>query len=124
MVNVLLLVPTGLSALVLAAHFLRAGNLVLLLASLSLVVLMFVRRPWAARLIQLGLLLGALEWLWTLVFLVGARRQWGQPFIRLAVILGVVTVVTAASTLCFRTRALRRHFRLVGPAATTLSAGL
>ena len=111
MVNVLLLVPTGLSALVLAAHFLRAGNLVLLLASLFLVTLIFVRRPWAARLIQLGLLLGALEWLWTLVFLVGARRQSGQPFIRLAVILGVVTVVTGASTLCFRTRALRRHFR-------------
>ena len=111
MVNVLLLLPAGLSALLLAAHFLRTGNLVLVVASLALVVLLFIRRPWAARLIQVGLFLGALEWLWTLVFLVGARRQSGQPFVRLAVILGVVTVVTGASTLCFRTRALRQHFR-------------
>ena len=112
MVNVLLLLPAALSALVLAAHFLRFGSLVLVVASLALVVLMFVRRSWAARLIQVGLVLGALEWLWTLVFLVGARRQSGQPFIRLAVILGAVTALTGASTLCFRGRALRQHFRL------------
>jgi hypothetical protein len=104
------LLPAGLSALVLAAHFLRAGNSALLLASLSLIALMFVRRAWAARAIQVGLLLGTLEWLRTLLFLVAVRKQAGEPFVRLAVILGAVAAVTGASALVLQTRALRQHF--------------
>lgn len=105
------LLPVGLAALVLAAHFLRAGNLLLLAATLSLIVLMLVRRSWAARLVQLGLFLGTVEWLRTLIVLVSVRRQSGQPFTRLALILGAVAALTAASALVFRTRTLRRHFR-------------
>jgi hypothetical protein len=104
------LLPAGLSALVLAAHFLRAGNSALLLASLSLIALMFVRRAWAARAIQVGLLLGTLEWLRTLLFLVAVRKQAGEPFVRLAVILGAVAAVTGASALVLQTRTLRQHF--------------
>ncbi len=104
------LLPAGLSAVVLAAHFLRAGNRGLLLAALCLLVLMFVRRPWAARIIQLGLLLGTLEWLHTLLVLMTVRMQAGEPFARLTIILGSVAAVSAASTLLFRTRRLRRRF--------------
>ena len=109
---VLQLLPAVLAALVLAAHFLRAGHSLFMLASLGLVGLMFVRRPWAVRVIQVTLLLGTFEWLRTLVLLVTFRRQAGQPFTRLAVILGCVAAVTAASALLFRTRALRQRFRL------------
>jgi len=112
MAKVLQLLPAGLSALVLAAHFLRAGNPVLALAALSLIALMFVRRAWAARLIQFGLVLGTLEWAYTLILLVSMRRHTGRPFMRLAVILGAVAAVTASSALLFRARALRQHFRL------------
>lgn len=108
--SLLQLLPAGLSALVLGAHFLRAGNLGLLLASLALIALMFVRRPWAARIIQVGLLLGALEWLRALIVLVTLRMQTGEPFTRLAIILGSVAVVSVASTLLFRTRRLRQRF--------------
>lgn len=108
--SLLQLLPAGLSALVLGAHFLRAGNLGLLLASLALIALMFVRRPWAARIIQVGLLLGALEWLRALIVLVTLRMQTGEPFTRLAIILGSVAVVSVASTLLSRTRRLRQRF--------------
>ncbi len=104
------LLPAGLSAVVLGAHFLRAGNRSLLLASLCLLGLMFVRRPWAARIIQVGLLLGTVEWLHTLLVLVTLRSQAGEPFTRLAIILGGVAAVSAASTLVFRSRTLRQHF--------------
>jgi len=104
------LFPVGLSVLVLAAHFLRAGHSVLLLASLSLLALLFVRRAWAARVIQVGLLLGTLEWLRTLLFLVAVRRHAGEPFIRLAIILGAVAAVTGASALVLQTRTLRQRF--------------
>ena len=45
----LLLLPAGLSALVLGAHFLRRGDLALVAVSLTLFGLLFVRRQWAAR---------------------------------------------------------------------------
>jgi hypothetical protein len=106
------LLPARLSALVLAAHFLRAGNSTLLLASLSLIALIFLRRAWAARAFQVGLLLGTLEWLRTLLLLVAMRRQAGEPFVRLAIILGAVAVVTGASAVVLQTRALRQHFGL------------
>src|SRR5512140_2245025 len=98
MATILLLLPAALAALVLAAHFLRAGNPVLMLAALALIALMFVRRAWAARVIQLGLVLGTLEWVSTLVLLVSVRRHTGQPFTRMAIILGTVAAVTATST--------------------------
>ena len=41
-----LLLPAGLSALVLGAHFLRRGDWLLVAASLALLALLFVRRPW------------------------------------------------------------------------------
>lgn len=118
----LLLLPAGLSALVLAAHFLRAGILPFVLAAVSLILFMFVRRTWAARLIQLGLALGTVEWIRTLIVLVVVRRQTGEPFTRLAIILGAVAAVTAASALVFRTHTLRDYFRLGRtPAAGPLS---
>lgn len=112
MVTFFQLLPVGLSALVLAAHFFRSGNVPLLLASLAMICLMFVRRSWAARVIQLGLLFGTIEWVRTLMLLIATRKELGQPYTRLGVILGAVAAVTAASALVFRTRRLRRRFRL------------
>ncbi len=76
------LLPVVLSLLVLGAHFLRAGNLVLIAAALVLLALLAVRRPWAARVVQVALVLGALEWMRTLVQLASFRAQTGQPYLR------------------------------------------
>jgi hypothetical protein len=112
MVTFVQLLPVGLSALVLAAHFLRSGNVPLLLASLAMIFLMFVRRSWAARVIRLGLLFGTIEWVRTLMLLIATRKELGQPYTRLGIILGAVAAVTAASALVFRTRRLRQRFQL------------
>lgn len=106
------LLPPALSALVLAAHFYRAGNLALAVVALALIALLVVPRRWAARAMQMGLLLGAAEWVLTLVHLVGIRQAAGQPFMRLTAILGAVALVTALSALVFRTRPLRQRFGL------------
>ena len=83
-----------LALVILAAHFSRAGAD--LVAGLVLVVpfLLFVRKPWAAWVLRIALLLGGLEWLRTLVRLVGERRAIGEDWIRLAVILCAVVLVT------------------------------
>jgi fluoride ion exporter CrcB/FEX len=111
------LVPVVLSLLLLGAHFLRAGSALMLAVILLFVVVFFVRRPWAARLVQMALLLGTLEWVRTLVRLMSDRQQAGEPVLRLVLILGAVATLTACSTLAFETRRLRQRYGLRPPVA-------
>lgn len=105
------LVPVVLSLLVLAAHFLRSGSPVLVLLVLIVLGLLLVPRRWAARVVQVTLLIGALEWVRTLLDLVFARLQAGTPMRRLVVILAVVALVTGGSALVFRAPRLRARYR-------------
>lgn len=105
------LILVVLCLLLLGAHFLRDGALTLVvLAVVVLPALLVVRKPWAARLVQLALLLGTLEWIRTLVQLVNARIEAGQPFTRLAIIVGVVAAVTLLSALAFQFGSLGRAY--------------
>ena len=83
-----------LALLLLAAHFYRAGSLVLAITSFALVALVFVTRPWAARILRITLFLGALEWLRTAWVLAGHRAAMGQPYARMLLILCAVALVT------------------------------
>jgi hypothetical protein len=109
----LLFTPVVLSLLVLAAHFLRGGESALVSGSLALLALLFVRRPWAARLLQLALALGAVEWAITLVGLARYRAQAGEPATRMAIILGAVAAVTLGSALLVQARRLRMHYGIL-----------
>lgn len=61
--------------------------------------LLFVRRPWAPRVVQLMLLAATLEWLRTTVVLVHDRITAGEPWRRMAAILVAVAGVTLWSAL-------------------------
>jgi hypothetical protein len=100
------------SLILLGAHFLRYGNVFGLAASLVLIGLLFVRSPWAARIIQLGLVLGAIEWGHTLYELVQMRMAQGAPVARMVAIIGTVIVVTLASALVFQTKTMGRMYGL------------
>ena len=104
--------PAALALLVLGAHFLRAGNLAMVAAALFALALLFVRRPWAARAVQLALGLGALEWLRTLALLTAERRAAGAPYLRMTLILTAVALATALSLLAFRSPRVKERFRL------------
>jgi hypothetical protein len=110
-VTALLLVPPALSLLVLGAHFLRAGTPLLTVVALVSLGLLFVRRRWASRAVQVLLALGALEWVRATVVLTGARMSEGLAYGRMVGILAGVATVTALSALVFRSRALRRWYR-------------
>jgi hypothetical protein len=107
-----LLVFPSLAAILLAAHFYRAGQLVLAALSLGALALLAVPRPWAARALQAALMAGALEWLRTLALFASARMAMGQPYLRLALILVAVAAFTAVSAVVFQQSALRRRYRL------------
>ena len=100
-----------LSLLMLGAHFLRDGNTPFVVACLILIGLLPVRHVLVPRLVQAVLVLGALEWLWTLYRLVEMRVALGQPYTRMAIILAVVAIATLCSALLFQTRSLREIYR-------------
>jgi len=112
MKKVLLYVPVVLSLVILGAHFLRYGNSTGVFGSLVLIGLLIVRRPWVARLMQVVLILGTLEWLRTLYEFAQVRAALGQPFTRMIIILGVVAVVTFCSALLFQSPVMKTIYRL------------
>jgi hypothetical protein len=111
------LTPVILSLLLLGAHFLRGPNVAMLAVTVALLALLAVRKRWVARLIQVALLLGALEWLRTLVQFTSDRLQAGEPVLRLVLILGAVACLTAFSTLAFETRRLGQKYGVRPPVA-------
>ncbi len=106
----LLLLPAGLSALVLGAHFLFHGQLLLVAPSLALLALLWVRRAWAARTLQAALALAAAEWVRTLLIALAERRAAGQPWERMAAILGGVAGLALIGAALLETSALRQRF--------------
>ncbi len=110
--NALKLLPVVLSLLLLSVHFLRAGILPLVGLCLALIPLLFFKRAWVARLIQAVLILGAMEWVRALLGYVEQRKEEGKEWTRLAIILGSVALLTAASALTFRCKALIKRFGL------------
>ena len=110
MKNVLLYVPIILSLVVLGAHFLRYGSSIGVFASLMLIALLLVRRPWVARVMQVALILGTLEWLRTMYELGHVRALHGQPYGRMLVILGLVAAVTLCSALLFQSPTLKKIY--------------
>jgi len=107
------LLPVILSSLLLGAHFFRAGLTFLAVLILLFPVLLLVKRAWVARLAQLVLALGGIEWIRTLLVFVAARREIDQPWTRLAVILGIVALFTTGSGLLFSlSGALRKRYGL------------
>jgi hypothetical protein len=119
------LLPAALAALLLAAHFYRARQLVLLAAALALLALVFVARRPALRIAQLGLVAGAFEWLRSLLAFAGMRAAHGAPWTRLAWILGGVAAFTgiAAVLLEGRIAALPRRRRDLESAGETGGEG-
>jgi hypothetical protein len=110
--TLLLTLPAALSLIVLGAHFYRAGLWPLTLACVALLALLAVPRAWAARVVQIALLLGAVEWVWTTVGFVRQRMALDAPWMRLAIILGAVAAFAVLAAALFQTRRLKARYAL------------
>jgi len=108
--NALRLLPVALVLVILAAHFYRAHFWVPFGITIALFPLLLIRAPWAARVLQAALVIGALEWVRTAAALVAMRQSMGQPYTRLAIILGGVALATALCALIFQWRPVRERF--------------
>jgi len=108
--NFLRLLPVLISFLLVAAHFLRSGQVIFVSLVLCMPLLLLLRQAWVPRVVQVVLLLAAAEWLRTLVSIAQLRMHTGEDWVRMAVILGAVALFTAASGLVFRHAALRAWY--------------
>lgn len=95
---------------ILAAHFYRAQAWIPFGATIALLPLLFIRAPWAARVLQAALVAGALEWVRTAAALVALRQSTGQPYTRLVLILATVALATGLCALLFQWAPLRARF--------------
>ena len=108
--NFLRLLPVLISFLLIAAHFYRSGQVFFVTVALCTPLLLLLRQSWVPRVIQVVLLLAAVEWVRTLVGIAQLRMHTGDSWVRMAAILGAVALFTAASGLVFRSAGLRAWF--------------
>jgi len=111
--NFVRLIPVFFSFLLIAAHFQRAGSTTLAIVCLLAPGLLFFTRPWSIRILQVLMLMAAIEWARTLFYLVQIRQDAGMPWMRLAIIIGAVALFTAASTLIFRNKSIKKKYNLI-----------
>jgi hypothetical protein len=103
-------IVASLCLLLLGAHLFRAGVpfVPLIIALVLAIVLLALRRPWAARTVQILLVAGALEWARTAIVLASRRAEMNEPYARLLVIIGSVAVVTSLAALGFQGKSVAR----------------
>ena len=110
--NLLRLLPVILSFGLLAAHFSRADMFPLVIISLAIPLLLLVKKAWAARSIQVLLVLGAAEWIRSMFGYIEVRKSIGEDWGRLAIILVTVAVLTLCAGLVFRGKSLKLRYKL------------
>jgi hypothetical protein len=111
---VLNVAPIVLASLLMAAHFLRGGQLILVLACLLTPLLLLFRKRWVPLLVQGLAYAGAGVWVKTALALVAQRRLAGAPWGRMALILGGVALFTGLAGLLLNAPAVRRRYRTGG----------
>lgn len=108
----LLLLPVLFSSLLAAAHWLRAGILLLVILSLAVPFLLLFPKRWAGRAVQLFLVLMSIEWIRSILAIAKVRIHIGDDWMRMAVILAVVALITAGSACLFFTKRLKARYEL------------
>jgi hypothetical protein len=88
-----------------AAHFLRAGDLILTALCLATPLLFFVRERWSLLVLQGLAYVACLVWLLTAWQIIGMRRFLGEPWQLSAVILLTVAAYSVVAGALLRGRA-------------------
>ncbi len=102
----------ALSLLLFGAHYLRSRNLMMLGIVAVALALLLVQQPWAARVVQLTLVLAVIEWCRTMNRIAQRRRRAGQPILRMSIILGTVAMAAAISVLAMNSASVRQLYGL------------
>jgi hypothetical protein len=91
------LIPLILSAVLLAAHFLRSFNLIPMLFCLFTPFLLLIKKRWVLYVLQSLTVVSALIWMVALYVIIQERISEGRSWTASAIILGVVAAFTLFS---------------------------
>lgn len=100
-------IPAILASMLIAAHFLRDGMIILVVVSVAMPALLLIPSRFGPVALQCLLFLAAAEWVRTLVLLAQERAAMGAPWLRMALILAAVTAFTFVAALLVRP--VRQH---------------
>ena len=98
------------AALLLAAHFLRAGSLPLVVLCVATPLLFLYKRRWSLIVLQVAAYVGVATWLWAAVQLVQMREQSGQSWMLAVLILGTVALLTLLAGLLMNSNCMRERY--------------
>jgi len=99
-----------LAALLLGAHFLRAGNTAMVAPCLAAPLLFLWRARWSLIVLQVLAYGAGATWIAVAVQLVQLRQQSGQPWTLAAAILGTVALFSVLAGLLLNSRAMRARY--------------
>lgn len=106
------LLPAVLGSVLLGAHFLRWGNILLAAALAAFPFALALRAPWVKRAFEAVLAVGVLVWLSTAVRLGAARMESGEPWMRMACILGGVAAFNGLALWLLQGERMRAFFNV------------
>jgi len=98
------------AALLIAAHFLRDGNIVAVAFCLAAPLLFFYRRWWVLVVLQLMAYGAAATWIVTLLRIVELRQVTGRSWTAAGLILGGVALLTLLAGVLLNSRAFRARY--------------
>ena len=97
--NSLRKIPALLSAILLAAHFFRQGEVLVSVGCIVSPLLLAVRKAWAVRALQVLLLAGFFVWVNSGLTMYGERLARGIPWLRMMLIMSGVALFSLMSAL-------------------------
>jgi hypothetical protein len=99
------------AAVLIAAHFLRVGNWLVVALCLATPLLFLVRRRWSLLVLQwLAYVAGAI-WVATAWQIAATRMEFGAPWLRAALILTAVAAFSMLAGGLLRSRSLQLRYR-------------
>ncbi len=98
------------AALLLGAHFLRAGDLALVALCVAAPLLFLYRGRWSLLALQFLAYCATGTWIGVAIRLIQLRQQSGQPWSAAALILGSVALLTLVAGLLLNSRAIRERY--------------
>jgi len=99
-----------LAALLLGAHFLRAGNFLMVAVCVASPLLFLYRRRWSLIALQLLAYCASATWIAVAIDLVQMREQLGQRWTAAAIILGSVALYTLIAGLLLNSRRITARY--------------
>ena len=101
---------TTLSFLLLGAHFLRAGQIVIMMICLMVPGLLFIKARWSLWLVQMLSSVSVVIWLHTTVTIYRKRVLLGLPWGRALMIMGAVTLFALVSGLLLHSACVKEKY--------------